>query len=83
MSAPNCNCGSGLWATIGINLVSSGIFLCLCFLGTAVLGWWFGLSWPWEKAKRKAFMKDLEAANVKLAKTAEGKRLKTAERKLG
>jgi hypothetical protein len=45
------------------------------------LGWWFGLSWPWEKAKRKAFMKDLEAANVKLAKTAEGKRLKTAERK--
>jgi hypothetical protein len=28
-------------------------------------------------------MKDLEAANVKLAKTAEGKRLKTAERKLG
>lgn len=67
MSACICNCGPGLWATIGINLASSGIFLCLCLLGTAVLGWRFGLSWPWEKAKREALVEDLEAANSRLA----------------
>ncbi|KAH6839782.1 hypothetical protein B0T12DRAFT_363470 [Alternaria alternata] len=83
MSAPNCNCGSGLWATIGINLVSSGIFLCLCLLGTAVLGWRFGLSWPWEKAKREALVKDLEAANVKLANDEAVGRMKRAENELG
>ncbi|CAI9631047.1 unnamed protein product [Alternaria burnsii] len=65
MSACICNCGSGLLATIGTNVLSSGIFLCLCLLGTYVFGWWFGLSWPWEKAKRKAMVDDLEAANLK------------------
>ena len=45
--------------------------------------WRFGWSWPWKRAEKKALIEDLEAANAKLAKTEEGRRLRVAQRRLG
>jgi len=45
--------------------------------------WRFGWSWPRKRAEKNALIEDLEAANAKLAKTEEGRRLRVAQRRLG
>lgn len=47
------------------------------------MGWRFGLSWPWEKAKREALVEDLEAANSRLANNVARSRREEVEGRLG
>ena len=85
MSVCDCarDCGSGpQWSGIWVNLASDSIFFCLCLLVTVCV-WRFGWSWPRKRAEKKALIEDLEAANAKLAKTEEGRRLRVAHRRLG